>query len=65
MQDIASSTANFLADDNTPTGVPQVVEELIDGVVQRQYTYGHALISQNQSSGVDLRPKSWALTQVA
>src|SRR6266545_5258982 len=45
-------TTNFLVDDNNPTGVPQVVEELVGGVVQRQYTYGHSLISQNQSSGV-------------
>jgi len=45
-------TTNFLVDDNNPSGVPQVVEELVGGVVQRQYTYGHALISQNQTSGV-------------
>src|SRR6266508_4404068 len=45
-------TTNFLVDDNNPSGVPQVVEELVGGVVQRQYTYGHTLISQNQTSGV-------------
>jgi len=28
-----------------------VVEELVSGVVQRSYTYGHALISQTQVSG--------------
>jgi len=38
-------------DDNNPTGYPQVVEEISGGVVQRTYTYGHALISQTQLSG--------------
>ncbi len=53
VQETASGiTTNFLIDDNNPTGVPQVVEELVGGVVQRQYTYGHSLISQNQAAGV-------------
>jgi len=45
-------------DDNIPTGYPQVVEELVGGVVQRTYTYGHALISQNQASG-GARPNNY------
>jgi len=53
VQETASGvTTNFLVDENNPTGYPQVVEELVGGVVQRQYTYGHALISQNQAAGV-------------
>ncbi len=46
------TTTQYLVDDNNPTGLPQVVEELVGGVVQRQYTYGHALLSENQASGV-------------
>ncbi len=49
---VSGTTTNFLVDENNPTGVPQVVEELVGGVVQRQYTYGHALISENQAAGV-------------
>jgi len=49
---VGSAITNFLVDDTNPTGYPQVVEELVGGVVQRQYTYGHALISQNQAAGV-------------
>jgi RHS repeat-associated protein/uncharacterized repeat protein (TIGR01451 family) len=42
-------TERFLVDDLSPTGYPQVVEEVVDGVVQRSYTYGHMLISQSQT----------------
>ncbi len=45
------TTTQYLVDDNNPTGYPQVVEEISGGVVQRTYTYGHALISQTQLSG--------------
>ena len=39
----------YLVDDLNPTGLPQVVEELsAHGAVERQYTYGLQLISQNQ-----------------
>jgi RHS repeat-associated protein len=41
-------TTRYLIDDLNPTGLPQVVEELVNGVVQRQYTYGLQLISENQ-----------------
>lgn len=43
-------TTRYLVDTNNPTGHPQVVEELQGGVVVRQYTYGHDLISQRQLS---------------
>jgi RHS repeat-associated protein len=46
------TTTKYLVDDNNPTGETQVVEELVGGAVQRTYTYGHALISENQASGV-------------
>jgi RHS repeat-associated protein len=41
-------TTNYLVDDVYPTGLPQVVEETVNGVVERQYTYGLGRISQNQ-----------------
>jgi RHS repeat-associated protein len=42
-------TTYYLVDDLNPTGYPQVVEELTaNGAVERQYTYGLQLISQNQ-----------------
>src|SRR5262249_35007624 len=42
------TTTQYLVDDLNPTGYPQVVEEISGGSVQRTYTYGHALISQNR-----------------
>lgn len=41
-------TTRYLVDDLNPTGYPQVVEEVVNGQVQRQYTYGLQRISQNQ-----------------
>ncbi len=37
---VAGVTTRYLVDDLNPTGWPQVVEELANGVVQRTYTYG-------------------------
>lgn len=44
-------TVKYLVDENNHTGYAQVVEELVGGQVQRVYTYGHDLISQNQLIG--------------
>ncbi len=41
-------TTKYLVDDLNPTGFPQVVEELVNGAVTRQYTYGLQRISENQ-----------------
>jgi hypothetical protein len=48
-----SKTANgtvtgYLVDDVNPSGLPQVMEELVNGTVQRTYTYGLNRISENQ-----------------
>ncbi len=40
-------TTNYLVDTNNPTGYAQVVEELHAGIVTKQFTYGHDLISQS------------------
>jgi RHS repeat-associated protein len=45
---VGGTTTRYLVDNNNPTGYAQIVEELVGGQVQRQYTYGHDLISQRQ-----------------
>jgi RHS repeat-associated protein len=44
-------TTRYLTDDANPTGYSQVVEEVVGGQVQRQYTYGNAIISQRRRDG--------------
>src|SRR6185369_13661552 len=39
-------TTKYLVDDFTPTGYPQVAEEIVAGVVQVRYTHGTMRISQ-------------------
>jgi RHS repeat-associated protein len=41
-------TTYFLVDTNNHTGYAQVVEEIQSGVVTKQFTFGHDLISQRQ-----------------
>ncbi len=43
---VAKGATQHLVDDNNPTGLPQVVEELTGGNVVRSYTYGLDRISQ-------------------
>ena len=38
----------LVEDDLNPTGYPQVMEEMVSGAVQREYTYGLQRISENQ-----------------
>jgi hypothetical protein len=45
---VGGVTTRYLVDDVNPTGLPQVVEETVNGVLQRQYTYGLQLISESQ-----------------
>jgi RHS repeat-associated protein len=45
---VGGVTTKYLVDDLNPTGYSQVVEEVVDGNVQRVYTYGHRLINQSQ-----------------
>ncbi len=42
-------TTNYLIDTNNLTGYAQVVEEIQNGNVTKQFTFGHDLISQNCS----------------
>ncbi|HEY3039666.1 MAG TPA: RHS repeat-associated core domain-containing protein [Pyrinomonadaceae bacterium] len=41
-------TTKYLVDELNPTGYAQVLEEVTGGAVQRRYTYGNSLVSQNQ-----------------
>lgn len=45
---VAGLTTKYLVDELNPTGYAQVTEEVAGGSVQRTYTYGNALVSQNQ-----------------
>jgi RHS repeat-associated protein len=45
---VGGATTHYLVDDLNPTGYAQVVEELVNGAVQRRYTYGLQRISQTQ-----------------
>ncbi|HEY9284585.1 MAG TPA: RHS repeat-associated core domain-containing protein [Pyrinomonadaceae bacterium] len=48
---VGGVTTKYLVDDNNLTGHAQVFEEIVNGSVQRVYTYGNDLISQNQLLG--------------
>jgi RHS repeat-associated protein len=41
-------TTQYLVDDLNPTGYAQVIEEVVGGVVKREYTYGLQRINENQ-----------------
>jgi large repetitive protein len=56
---VNGQTTSYLVDDRNPTGYAQVVEEIVNGVVNHTYTYGHDLISQDQ---VDPATNSWHAT---
>jgi RHS repeat-associated protein len=45
---VSGVTTRYLVDSLNPTGNAQVVEELVNAAVQRQYTYGRQRISENQ-----------------
>jgi RHS repeat-associated protein len=46
----AGVTTRYLVDELNPTGYAQVIEEVVGGSAQRTYTYGSALLSQNEIS---------------
>jgi RHS repeat-associated protein len=49
---LSTTTQYLVEDDVNPTGYPQVVDEIVNGAVTRQYTYGLQRISQNLSPAV-------------
>src|SRR5207249_3805303 len=48
---VGTTTTRYLVDDLNPTGYPQAVEEVVNGAVQRTYTYGLQRINQNRLIG--------------
>lgn len=48
---VSGVTTNYLVDTNNHTGYAQVVEELQNSAVTKQFTYGHDLISQTIIGG--------------
>ncbi len=45
---VGAVTTRYLVDDLNPTRLPQVVEELVGGTVQRSYAYGRQRVGQSQ-----------------
>jgi RHS repeat-associated protein len=45
---VGGSTTKFLVDSLNPTKLPQVMDELVNGSVNRTYAYGRQRISENQ-----------------
>jgi len=45
---VNSVTTRYLVDDLNPTGLPQVMDEVVGGAVERVYTYGLQRISEDQ-----------------
>ena len=48
---VGGVTTQYLIDDRNPTGLPQVMDELVNGAVTRTYAYGLQRISENQLIG--------------
>ena len=45
---VGGVTTRYLVDDRNPTHLPQVVEEIVNGAVQRTYAYGLQRINEDQ-----------------
>jgi hypothetical protein len=48
---VGGTTTKYLVDSLNPTGLPQVIDELVSGAVTRTYAYGLQRISENQKIG--------------
>ena len=48
---IGGTTTKFLVDHKNPTGLTQVLDEVVNGAVTRTYAYGYERISENQQIG--------------
>ena len=46
----AGVTTEYLVDTLNPTGLPQVVDEVVNGSVTRTYAYGSQRINENDYS---------------
>ena len=48
---VGGVATQYLIDDRNPTGLPQVIDELVNGAVTKTYVYGLQRISENQQIG--------------
>jgi RHS repeat-associated protein len=55
-QTVGGVTTTYLVDTQNPTGYAQIVEEQVNGQVQRTFSYGYDLISVNAVSGGSATP---------
>src|SRR3989442_15239874 len=53
---IGGTATKYLVDDLNPTGLPQVLDEIVSGSVTRTYAYGLQRISENQLVGSTWTP---------
>ena len=53
---VGGATTKYLVDTVNPTGLPQVVDETVNGAVTRTYAYGLQRISENQLAGSTWTP---------
>jgi len=61
---IGGATTKFLVDDHNPTGLPQVLDEIVNGAVARTYAYGLQRISENQQSSGNWTRSFMAVTDM-
>src|SRR2546425_401457 len=55
-ESVGGATTNYLVDTLNPTGLPQVLDETVNGAVTRTYAYGLQRISENQLNGSTWTP---------
>ncbi len=53
---VGGTTTKYLVDTLSPTGLPQVLDETVNGSVTRTYAYGRQRISENQLVGSTWTP---------
>ena len=53
------NTTTYLVDDMNPTGYAQVIEERVNGALDKVYTFGHDLISMDRWTGTG---SNWSLS---
>ena len=56
VSETVGTTTKYLMDSLNPTGLPQVLDELVSGAVTRTYSYGRRRISENQLAGSTWTP---------
>jgi RHS repeat-associated protein len=53
---MGGTTTKYLVDDHNPTGLSQVLDELVGGSVTRTYAYGYQRLSENQLISANWTP---------